>query len=297
MIRKIEGSKIRVYRDDLYPFLGGGNKGRKARFIERAIKESKSNAVVTTGGIQSNHCRAIAVLAAENQWKCTLVLHGDKNQFEKGNGNARIMRLSGADIVFVEPDLIAATMDAAMNDYRKQGSNPYYIWGGGHTLEGGLAYIEAVEELKTYCDQEAWYPEYIFHASGTGSTQAGIMAGLDQYGIDAEVIGISVARSKSRAEEVVERFYGELCAHYQIPIKKSTVTVLDDFLFGGYEQYDERLLQLSVNSIKELGFALDTTYSGKAFYGMQEYLKRKNIEGNVLFWHTGGIFNFLSQQL
>src|SRR5690606_6544421 len=208
---------------------------------------------------------------------------------------ARIMRLSGADIVFVEPDFIAAAMDAAMNDYSKQGLNPYYIWGGGHTLEGGLAYIEAVKELKLYCDQESWYPEYIFHASGTGSTQAGIMAGLDRYGMDAEVVGVSVARSKPRAEEVVKAFYEELCGHYQIAKQERSVTVLDDFLCGGYERYDEALRQLSVNSIRDYGFALDTTYSGKAFYGMKEYLKRKSIKGSILFWHTGGIFNFLSQ--
>src|SRR5690606_2178927 len=138
---------------------------------------------------------------------------------------------SGADIVFVTPDLIASTMDAAMNDYKKQGLNPYYIWGGGHTLDGGLAYIEAVGELKRYCDREAWYPEYIFHASGTGSTQAGIMAGLDKYGIDEEVIGISVARTKPRAEEVVKAFYEELCSNYQIAKQERSVTVLDDFLY------------------------------------------------------------------
>lgn len=296
MIQTID-NQIRIFRDDLYPFLGGGNKGRKARFIEKAIKKSKSNATVTTGGIQSNHCRAIAVLAAENQWKCTLVLHGDRNQFEKANGNALIMRLSGAQIIFVEPDMIGSAMDQAMDDYSALGFDPYYIWGGGHTLEGGLAYIEAVKELKEYADQHAWYPEYIFHASGTGSTQAGIMAGLDKYGIDAEVIGISVARPKPRAEEVVKGFYEELCAHYHIAKQERSVTVLDDFLCGGYEKYDEALLQLSVSSIKDYGFTLDTTYSGKAFYGMQEYLARHGIKGNVLFWHTGGIFNFLSQKL
>lgn len=297
MIQEMKDSGIRVFRDDLYPFLGGGNKGRKARFIEKAIKESRSNAVVTTGGIQSNHCRAVAVLAAENQWKCTLVLHGNREEFERSNGNALIMRLSGAQIIFVDSDMIGLAMDQAMDNYKALGLEPYYIWGGGHTLEGGLAYIEAVRELNKYAEKSSWYPDYIFHASGTGSTQAGILAGLDKYQLDAKVIGISVARTKSRAEEVVLQFYEELSDHYKIDRRKNDVVVLDDYLCGGYEKYDQALLQLSRDSIKNFGFALDTTYSGKAFYGMKEYIERNNIKGNVLFWHTGGIFNFLSQKL
>lgn len=289
--------QTKVFRDDLYPFLGGGNKGRKILFIEKDIILRGCNAVVTTGGIQSNHCRALAVLAATNGWACTLVIHGNKEEFETANGNALIMRLSGAEIVFSEPSLISQAMDRAMEMYKDKNLKPYYIWGGGHTLEGGLAYIEAIKELKDYCSQNSWYPDYIFHASGTGSTQAGILAGLNKYDLNATVIGISVARKRNRAEEVVKDFYGELCNHYDISHRDSEIIVLDDYLCGGYEQYNKALSEVSKSSIKNYGFALDTTYSGKAFYGMQEYIKRNCLEGNILFWHTGGIFNFLAQKL
>jgi len=288
--------QIRVFRDDLYPFLGGGNKGRKIKFIEQAVIDNNCNALVTTGGIQSNHCRAVAVLAAQNRWICTLVLHGSEEEFRQSTGNALIIRLSGANIIFSAPESIAFAMDKALDDFKQSGSEPYYIWGGGHTMEGGLAYIEAVRELKEYAEDASWYPDYIFHASGTGSTQAGILAGLDKYQVDAKVIGISVARTRSRAEEVVQQFYEELSDRYKIDRRENDVIVLDDYLCGGYERYDEGLLKLSKDSIKNFGFTLDTTYSGKAFYGMKDYIQKNNIRGNVLFWHTGGIFNFLSQQ-
>lgn len=296
MISKIDKNKT-IFRDDLYPFLGGGNKGRKMDYIAKDIFLKKANALVTTGGIQSNHCRAVAVFAAQHKMKCTLVLHGSQEEFFQQSGNAKIMRLSGAEIVFVdEASQIGKAMDDAMAVYQKNGLKPYYIWGGGHTLEGGLAYIDAVEELKKYCDTHNWYPEYIFHASGTGSTQSGILAGLDKFGFDkTKVIGISVGRKSEPAQKIVKDFYKELCQHYHIHFNNKEAIVLDEYLMGGYGQYNKDLEKLCLHSIKEYGFTLDTCYSGKAFYGMLDYIKKNKLEKkNILFWHTGGVFNFLA---
>src|SRR6218665_2505071 len=92
---------IKIFRDDLYPFLGGGNKARKMDSIAHAIFSQKANALVATGGIHSNHCRTVAIFAAKHRIKCTLVLSGNKSAFYEQSGNAKIMRLSGATIVFV----------------------------------------------------------------------------------------------------------------------------------------------------------------------------------------------------
>lgn len=291
-------NKICVFRDDLYPFLGGGNKGRKMEYIANAIEREEANALVTTGGFQSNHCRAVAVYAAQYGLKCTLVLHGSKEAFDQESGNAKIMRLSGAEIVFVhESYQIGEAMDQAMAFYKAQGFKPYYIWGGGHTLEGGLAYIEAIQELKHCIETTGWIPDYIFHASGTGSTQSGLLAGLDLYGFDnTQVIGISVGRDSATAEEIVKSFYEELCIHYEIKCTNRPTIVLDEYLMGGYGCFNEGIQQLSLSSISHYGFTLDTCYTAKAYYGMLDYISKNNLEGkNILFWHTGGIFNFLAE--
>lgn len=296
MIFNCYSDNFRVFRDDLYPFLGGGNKGRKMDFIGREILIGEYDSVVTTGGIQSNHCRAVAVFAAQNGLECSLVIHGNKDRFLKESGNTRIMQLSGAKIVFSEAEDIGANMDLCMQEYWDRGKKPYYIYGGGHTHEGGLAYIEAVKTLREYTDKTKWSPDYIFLASGTGSTQAGIMAGLDKCCFEStKVIGISVARKRQRAEEVVESFYKELCEVYSIKSNNRQTIVLDDYLCGGYEQYNEAIKEISDSSIKNYGFTLDTCYTAKAFYGMKEHIKNNNIKGEILFWHTGGIFNFLAQ--
>lgn len=294
----ILSNQIRVFRDDLYPFLGGGNKGRKIDSIAKDIFLKNSDAIVTTGGFQSNHCRAVCIFAAKNKMKCTLVLHGSETEFNKQSGNAKIMRISGAKIVFVDdPNKIGSTMDAEMNMYVESGNCPYYIYGGGHTLQGGEAYINAIEELKSYCLKENWFPKYIFHASGTGSTQSGIMAGLDKYIFpETEVIGISVARKSEIATKIVAKFYEQLCLHYEIKCFNRRSTVLDNYLMGGYGKSNSKLKHLCLNSIKEYGFTLDTCYTGKAFYGMLDFIKKHNIkEDDIMFWHTGGVFNFLAE--
>jgi D-cysteine desulfhydrase len=288
-------SGISILRDDLFPFLGGGNKGRKIQYIAREIIEKGANAIVTTGGIESNHCRAAAILAAQNGWQCTLVIHGDEEAFYRRGGNALLMRSTNANLVFVNPEEIGEAMNAAMNTYRDERLVPYYIYGGGHTMQGGLAYIDAVSELKAHLLSRNATIDYIFLASGTGSTQAGILAGLDKVLLDIQVIGISVGRARERAESVVSEFYSELCECFDIPWGNKTVTVLDDFLSGGYGHFNSEIKELSMNSVRNYGFTLDTTYTAKAFYGMQQYIIRNNLKGNVLFWHTGGVLNFLAE--
>ncbi|WKT73389.1 1-aminocyclopropane-1-carboxylate deaminase/D-cysteine desulfhydrase [Acinetobacter variabilis] len=280
---------ITIIRDDLYPFLGGGNKGRKIDSIGKEILTQAYDAVVTTGGIQSNHCRATAIFCAQYKLQCTLVLHGDKDKFLKESGNAKIMRMSGANIIFVDqPKDIGPTMDQAMFQYKDIGLKPYYLWGGGHNHQGGKAYIDAVHQLDPNL-----LIDYLFVACGTGSTQAGIMAGLSKRNESCQVIGISVARNQQSAQEHVYNFYNELCDSFSIEKRHQTI-VLDDYLCGGYELYNDELKKVSDCSVRDYGFALDTTYSGKAFWGMQQYILKHNLHGNIVFWHTGGIFNFLA---
>ena len=229
--------------------------------------------------------------------QCSLVLHGAKEDFYCQSGNAKIMRLSGAKIIFVEEAFkISTAMDNEMDYYKNNGFNPYYIWGGGHTIEGGLAYIEAIANLKEYSENTNWM-DYIFLASGTGSTQAGILAGLDKYDFEnTETIGISVARKSEYAQKIVNEFYLNLCEHFKIKSYNRKTIVVDDYISGGYGQFNNEIKKISDESIKIYGFTLDTCYTGKAFYGMLDYIKKNNIrDKKILFWHTGGVFNFLAE--
>ncbi len=77
----IDGLTLKVVRDDLFPFIGGGGKARKAVEYEDMLREGGYNAFVTCGGIQSNHNRAMALMAARNGWKCHLCIQGTEERF------------------------------------------------------------------------------------------------------------------------------------------------------------------------------------------------------------------------
>lgn len=259
------------------------------------MQDGGYNACVTTGGIQSNHNRAIALMCAKNGWRCHIVYHGTRDRFEAEKGNALLVRKSGATYEFVKADQIGRAMDAAMSRMAAEGLRPMYIHGGGHDLPGGVALVEAVGELKAKCDELSYKPDYIFHASGTGSTQAGIAVGLDLVGwSDVKLIGISVARQKERGTQVIVDFANMLARHYGINKDyRGCIDFNTDYLCGGYEQFTPEMADFLDDTMKSTGLMFDTTYSGKAFYGMCDYLKKNNIQAKVLFWHTGGLMNMM----
>ncbi len=288
----IDGVQITVIRDDIYPFIGGGGKARKAVYYETLLKEQGYNAVVTCGGIQSNHNRAIALMCAKNGWKCRLCIQGSEERFLAEKGNALLDRLSGAECELIKPEDTAVAMDRAMERLAAEGYKPYYCHGGGHDLPGGVSFVEAVEKLAKQIDK----PDYIFLASGTGSTQAGIVVGLDRVGwSDVKCIGISVARQYERGKQVIAEFANMLANHYGMTeIYDDRVFFNTNYLYGGYEKFTPEMDAYLKRAMKETGLMFDTTYSGKAFYGMMDIIKKEQLrDKKIVFWHTGGIMNLL----
>lgn len=285
---------MKIVRDDIFPFIGGGSKARKAVMYERFLKDERYNAVVTTGGIQSNHNRAVALMAARNGWECHLVYHGTEERFRSEKGNALLVRMSGASLEFVEASGISGAMEDAMARFTEQGLKPYYITGGGHDLPGGIAYAEAIKELYQYGVYNSYKPDYIFLASGTGSTQAGILVGLDLVGwSDVKVVGISVARQLERGKSVISEFANRLGAYYGLEKDYTdNVSFNTDYLCGGYECDTPEMKSYLDRIMLETGLVFDTTYSGKGFYGMIKEMEKQRLQDkNILFWHTGGLMN------
>ena len=288
----IDGIEVTVIRDDIYPFVGGGGKARKAVFYEAMLKELGFNAVVTCGGIQSNHNRAIALMCAKNSWKCHLCIQGTEERFMAEKGNALLDRLSGAECELIKPEDTSVAMDRAMTRLSSEGYNPYYCHGGGHDLPGGVSFVEAVEDLSKQIEK----PDYIFHASGTGSTQAGIVVGLDRVGWrDVKCIGISVARQYERGKQVIAEFANMLARHYGMTEQYDDRILFNtDYLYGGYEYYTPEMKVYLKKAMKKTGLMFDTTYSGKAFFGMMDIIKKNGLQDKkIVFWHTGGIMNIM----
>lgn len=292
----IDKRPFKIVRDDIFPFVGGSNKARKAIAYEKFLKENGYNAIVTCGGIQSNHNRAMALMCARNGWKCHLCIQGDEERFFKEKGNALLDRLSGAECELIKPENTAEAMDSAMARLRADGYKPYYVIGGGHNLPGGTCFVDAIIELKRQCDKECYKPDYLFLASGTGSTQAGIVVGLDIVGWgDVKCIGISVARQQERGKQVIAEFANLLAEHYGLQKDYSDRIFFNtDYLYGGYEKYTPEMKGYLDQITAKTGLVFSTTYSGKGFYGMMQEIEKYHLQDKkIVFWHTGGLMNVM----
>jgi 1-aminocyclopropane-1-carboxylate deaminase/D-cysteine desulfhydrase-like pyridoxal-dependent ACC family enzyme len=287
------GHTLYIKRDDLYPLSGGGNKGRKLDYIINQQAKNTYNALVTTGSNQSNHIRASLIRAKELGWKTHIVIH-DKKPKGALTGNLRITKLLADKISYVDMKDVASSMDNAMFDLKKDGYEPLYIWGGGHCLEGTYAYHDAILELKKQLNTIE--PDYIFLASGTGATQAGLVSGAKSYFKNCKVIGISIAREKERGKSEVFKSVQELESYLGTENCFYDDVYFDDAYNGGGYNMDYNELNEVINNQAQNGIILDKTYTAKAFYGMIDYVKKGKIKPNskIVFWHTGGLLNFLS---
>lgn len=238
----------------------------------------------------------MALMCAKNGWKCHLCIQGTEERFMREKGNALLDRMSGAECECIRPEDTSEAMDRAMERLKSEGYNPYYVIGGGHNLPGGTCFVEAVRELKKQCDVIGYKPDYLFLASGTGSTQAGIVVGLDLIGWeDVKCIGISVARQAERGKKVIAEFANMLAEHYGLKKDYSNSILFNtDYLCGGYERFTQEMKTYLDETTAKTGLVFSTTYSGKGFWGMMQEIRKQGIEEkNIVFWHTGGLMNVM----
>lgn len=282
---------FKVKRDDLYPFTGGGNKGRKIRFILKDAKQNGANALVSAGAANSNHARVVALAGAQMGWPVRLIIH-DREDYS--NGNLQLMKLTGAKLEFVEMQQVSEAMDQAMEDLTEEGYQPYYIRGGGHSVHGMLAYYEAVDEFRK--QSKSWYPDYVILASGTGGTQTGLHVGFSTLLPETKVIGISVARGEKRGKKIIKQSISELCRHLKISQVPNEVIFHDNWTGGGYEETYPDLTDSIKKAAKMDGLITDPTYTGKAITAFFRMCESGTIEkgARVLFWHTGGLINLIT---
>ena len=291
-ILPLENGRNRIYikRDDLIPFSFGGNKARKAVLYFREIDAGDYDTVVTYGSSSSNHCRVVANMAAARGLSCFII---GPEEASHPTTNSKMMELFGAEITIVPVSLVHDTIEEKLQTLRDAGRKPYFIAGGGHGNPGTQAYVNCYEEIRDYERQTGIYFDYIFFASGTGTTQAGLVCGQLLAGDERQIVGISIARKNPRGRQVVlesieQYLNAEKAACTAEEIERATI--FDDSCTGeGYGQSSETVTQTIHRMLLCHGIPMDSTYTAKAYTGMLSYLSEREIVGkNVLFIHTGG---------
>lgn len=276
---------ILIKRDDAIPFGFGGNKVRKLELVMGEATAARTDVVITCGGIQSNHCRATAAAAARLGLECHLVLSGAEPAAL--TGNTRLDDLFGAHLHFVEGrDARTPRMSALEAAFRAAGRRPMVIPLGASTSLGAVGFALAVFEMI----EQGHRPDVVVHASSSGGTQAGLLAGLALAGLTTRVVGVSADESASALRAIVEELQRGVLriAGSEAPILKAEVQ--DQFVGEGYGIATEASREAQALLARSEAIVVDHTYTAKALAGLVSLVRMRNVpEGaTLLFWHTGG---------
>lgn len=283
------GPRLLVKRDDALPFGFGGNKVRKLDLVAaRAVAEG-ADTLLTVGGVQSNHARATAAAAARLGLRCVLVLNGARP--DRATGNALLDGLLGADIRYVATRAERApAMRAEADRLRAQGRRPCEIPLGASTPLGAMAYARAVVELAG----QGPPPDVIVHATSSGGTQAGLLAGIALLGLRTRVLGISADESSGVLADVVAGLVSgiddALGGGGRLRAAAARTDVDDAFVGEGYGIPTPASREALELAARTEALFLDPTYTAKAMAGLIAHARagRFRADQTVLFWHTGG---------
>lgn len=291
-------NEIYVKREDLLPFAFGGNKVRFADAYLKDMEKKGCDAMIIYGGYSSNLCRILSTACALRKIPCSMIYNIEDSDPDKKSSNADMIRLNHVKEYHCTKTTIADTVEKAMKDFEAQGRKPYYIhgnkFGQGNVTPPMNSYVDCYFEILKQEKEMNLHFDYIFLASSTNTSQSGLIAGSRLHGDDRKIVGISVNRGKKRALEVISSNLEEYKECTGLSYKSDSDAILEDaYLCGGYGQANTEIRKLGKEMYEREFLELDCCYSGKAFWGMLEYLKEKKIENKkVLFIHTGGTVLF-----
>lgn len=275
-----------VKRDDQTGLAFGGNKTRKLELLVAEARANSARTLITTGAVQSNHCRQTAAAAARFGFDCILVLAGENPA--QASGNLLLDQLFGAEVVWSDTSGREQALKNTFESAWEAGRRPYLVPYGGSSTTGAAAYTLALQELL----DQGQHPDWIVLASSSGGTQAGLVVGARILGFQGKILGISVdqpagelkARVAQLATETAD-FLGE-----KLRFTPDDILVNDGYLGGGYGVMGEPEREAIQLFARKDGLLLDPVYTGRAAAGLIDLAREGYFASgdSVLFWHTGG---------
>lgn len=292
----VGGPDLFIKRDDVMELAHGGNKTRK---LEYALAEALNNgakAVVTQGGLQSNHVRQTCSGAAKVGLEAHVILSNPVPEMKEklmGSGNYLMDRLMGAHIYLAE-DGRGPVVEKVTADLTAAGKKPYGIPAGASNGIGSLGYMSAARELIAQWDEMGIEPSHIFTATGSCGTQAGLLMGLRYFGNSTtRVVGISVSAPRARLEARTRRVLDLICDETGIArtfVKDRDIVVNDEYIGSGYGRPSDAGIAAIRTLAENEGIILDPVYTGKAMSAMLDMVQNGKLKNarDVVFLHTGG---------
>lgn len=299
------GVELYIKRDDFSGIsLFGGNKIRKLEYLLGDAEKKGCDIIFTYGATQSNH--AMQTVSACRRRGLTPVLYlvavvePDERDIR---ANLLLDRIMGAEVHIVNIEEGETEEDAEERSFKMakehmarleaEGHRCYEVPMGGASEIGSAGFAAGFVELEEQMESLGLRADYIFHATGTGGTMAGLQAGKKLLGSGTEIISINVSyKEESYLQRSADLANRTLAAIGAADVKVTPQDLHTDlnYYLPGYEIPNEASSEAIRLLAREEGLLLDPVYSGKAFAGMLDYIRTGRVPAGstVVFWHTGG---------
>ncbi|MBI1765670.1 MAG: D-cysteine desulfhydrase family protein [Acidobacteria bacterium] len=283
--------RLFVKRDDYSGPGFGGNKVRKLEYVLARAQADGADMAITIGGEKSNHARVTAAMCARLGLRCGLVLNAAAVGHEGWEpASLAADRFYGAEIHHVSSrDERRSTMAAVAEQFRAAGKRVVEIPLGASIPLGALGFARAVAEAQAQLESLGIGITHLFHSSSSGGTQAGLVAGCQLFGLDAQVIGVSADDPAEAIALEVATIIAGVGEVLGAPLR-GEATVLDQYVGPGYGVDSPESVAALELAARTEGLLLDPVYSAKAMAGLLDWIRQGKLtaDDTVLFWHTGG---------
>ena len=285
------GVPILLKRDDLTGLGLGGNKLRGLEYILADLREQGCDCLVTGAGPQSNWTLLAALACLRCQVDPHVVCYGEG---APGEGNMRLHRWLGTDLRFTgDPDRasVDAAMSAVVAELQAQGKHPYLVPRGGATPLGALGYLRASVELAAQLATLGERPAGLWLATGSGGTQAGLVAGAALAGASYRVRGVAVSRPADETRDRVRSLAAgaaALAGGDRARVRIAAPDVLDGWIGPGYGVPSPEGQQAARLVAMTEGVFLDDTFGAKAMAALIAKCRAGRVRGTQVFLVGGG---------
>lgn len=276
------GAEIWVKRDDLTGFGLSGNKVRKLQLLLADAVGKGARHILTTGGIQSNHCRATAVACRQLGLVPHLLLRGAPPQ-GPATANLLLGELLGAEIRWCTDEEYRHCRDALLDEWASELDDAYVIPEGGSNGLGARAFMDATSEISLRFDR-------VVCAVGSGGTLAGLALGASLGAVTGVAVCDDRATFRNRVAAIADEIEG-----VRLSEDLADWDVLEGYVGPGYAQATPEVWETIRLVARTEGLFLDPVYTGKAMTALRAEVAAGRWGGKILFWHTGGAFGLFGR--
>ena len=302
-LSKALGGRVEIWakREDCNSGIAfGGNKVRKLEYLAAEALAQGCDTLVSIGGVQSNHTRAVTGVARHLGLNAVTVQEHWVDWDDPGYevvGNIQLTRIMGGDIRMDRAGFDIGIRDswkAALESVEATGGKPYPIPAGAsdHPL-GGLGFANWVLEVAEQEKQLGLFFDTIVVCTVTGSTHAGMIAGTALEGRgDRRIVGIDASKTLAKTRDQVTRIARATAAAIEVErdLRDDEITLVDGYAGPLYGVPDDQTIEAVQLAAQTEGMLTDPVYEGKSMAGLIGMVRAGEIPAGsrVLYAHLGG---------